>query len=50
MALESRGFGRPNRRTSLAELKRGRALVGDVLVLAAAAAALLWPLAVHWRN
>lgn len=50
MALESRGFGRRNPRTSLAELKRGRTLAADVLVLAAASAALLWPLAVRWQR
>jgi energy-coupling factor transport system permease protein len=48
MALESRGFGRRNPRTSYAELKKGRALLGDMLVLAAAAAALLWPAFVSW--
>lgn len=48
MALESRGFGRRNPRTSFAELKKGRRLIGDVLALAAAAAAFLWPLAVRW--
>ncbi len=48
MALESRGFGRRNPRTSFAELRTGRHLVGDVLVLAAVMAAFLWPLAVHW--
>jgi energy-coupling factor transport system permease protein len=50
MALESRGFGRRNPRTSLAELKRGRTLAADILVLAAASAALLWPLAVRWQH
>ncbi|MGO9308668.1 MAG: energy-coupling factor transporter transmembrane component T family protein [Spirochaetia bacterium] len=48
MALESRGFGRRNARTAYAELKRGRALAGDMLVLAAAAAALLWPVFFRW--
>jgi energy-coupling factor transport system permease protein len=48
MALESRGFGRRNARTSYAELKKGRALVGDMLVLAAASAALLWPVFFRW--
>jgi energy-coupling factor transport system permease protein len=48
MALESRGFGRRNPRTSLAELKRGGELVGDILVLVAVSAALLWPLLVRW--
>jgi energy-coupling factor transport system permease protein len=48
MALESRGFGRRNPRTSLAELKRGRRLIGDALALAAVTAAFLWPLAVRW--
>ncbi len=48
MALECRGFGRRNPRTSLAELKSGRKIIGDVLVLAAASAAFLWPLAVRW--
>ena len=43
MALESRGFGRRNPRTTFAELKGGRALARDMLVLAAASAALLWP-------
>jgi energy-coupling factor transport system permease protein len=44
MALESRGFGRRNARTTFAELKKGRPLARDMLVLAAAAAALLWPI------
>jgi energy-coupling factor transport system permease protein len=48
MALESRGFGRRNPRTSLAELKRGRALIADILALVAVTAAFLWPLAVRW--
>ena len=48
MALESRGFGRRNPRTSLAELKHGRKIIGDILVLAAVSAALLWPLAIRW--
>ena len=48
MALESRGFGRRNPRTSLAELKSGRGLIADILVLAAVTAAFLWPLAVRW--
>jgi energy-coupling factor transport system permease protein len=48
MALESRGFGRRNRRTAFAELKSGRALVGDMLLLGAAACALLWPAFVRW--
>jgi energy-coupling factor transport system permease protein len=48
MALESRGFGRRNPRTSLAELRHGREIVGDILVLAAVSAALLWPLVVRW--
>jgi len=48
MALESRGFGRRNPRTSYAELKRGRALAADMLVLAAASAALLWPAFIRW--
>jgi energy-coupling factor transport system permease protein len=48
MALESRGFGRRNPRTSYAELKKGRALVGDILALAAASAALLWPAFFRW--
>ncbi len=43
MALESRGFGRSNARTAYAELKKGRALARDMLVFAAASAALLWP-------
>ena len=48
MALESRGFGRRNPRTTLAGLKQGRELIGDVMALAAAAAAFLWPLVVRW--
>jgi energy-coupling factor transport system permease protein len=48
MALESRGFGRRNPRTSYAELIKGRALLGDMLLLAAAAAALLWPVFIAW--
>ena len=44
MALESRGFGRRNARTAYAELKSGRPFVRDMLVLAAASAALLWPI------
>jgi energy-coupling factor transport system permease protein len=48
MALESRGFGRHTRRTSYAELKKGRALFGDILALAAASAALLWPALVRF--
>lgn len=48
MALESRGFGRRNPRTSLAELRHGRTLVVDILVLVGVSAALLWPLAVRW--
>ena len=48
MALESRGFGRRNPRTSLAELKHGPTLLVDILVLFAVSAALLWPLAVRW--
>jgi len=48
MALESRGFGRRNPRTSYAELKKGRALLGDMLVLMAASVALLWPVLFRW--
>jgi energy-coupling factor transport system permease protein len=48
MALESRGFGRRTPRTSFAELKKGRALAGDVLALVAATAALLWPAVVRF--
>jgi len=48
MALESRGFGRSNARTAYAELKKGKALARDMLVLAAAAAALLWPVFFRW--
>jgi energy-coupling factor transporter transmembrane protein EcfT len=48
MALESRGFGRRNARTSLAGLKSGSALLPDALGLAAAAAALLWPALLRW--
>jgi energy-coupling factor transport system permease protein len=48
MALEGRGFGRSNPRTSYAELKKGRALIGDMLVLVAASAALLWPAFLRW--
>jgi energy-coupling factor transport system permease protein len=48
MALESRGFGRQNARTSYAALKQGRRFVLDILVLAMAAAALLWPAFVTW--
>ncbi len=43
MALESRGFGRRNPRTSFAELRRGRALVPDLLVLAGITLVLLCP-------
>ena len=46
MALESRGFGRRNARTTFAELKSGRPFARDMLVFAAAAAALLWPILV----
>jgi energy-coupling factor transport system permease protein len=48
MALESRGFGRANARTSYAGLKGGVRLLPDALALAVAAAALLWPAAVRW--
>jgi energy-coupling factor transport system permease protein len=48
MALESRGYGRRNPRTSYAALKQGNALAVDILALAVAAAALLWPAFVSW--
>jgi energy-coupling factor transport system permease protein len=48
MALESRGFGRRNARTSLSGLKRGPALLADALAFAAVAAALLWPALIRW--
>ncbi|HTZ52693.1 MAG TPA: energy-coupling factor transporter transmembrane component T [Spirochaetia bacterium] len=48
MALESRGFGRRNPRTSFSGLKAGSRLFVDAMGLAAAAAALLWPLVVRW--
>ncbi len=48
MALESRGFGRKNKRTSLVGLKEGAGLVVDVVALAAVCAALLWPALVRW--
>lgn len=43
MALECRGFGRRNARTSYAGLRSGSTLLPDALALAAAAAGLLWP-------
>jgi energy-coupling factor transport system permease protein len=48
MALESRGFGRRNPRTSFAGLKGGRGLLVDGLSLAAVVAALLWPAFIRW--
>ena len=48
MALESRGFGRRNPRTSFSGLKEGSRLFVDAAGLAAAAVALLWPLVVRW--
>jgi len=48
MALESRGFGRKNPRTSFAGLKEGPGLAVDAIALAVAAAALLWPALVRW--
>jgi len=48
MALESRGFGRKNPRTSFSGLKEGPRLVLDAAFLAAAAAVLLWPALVRW--
>jgi energy-coupling factor transport system permease protein len=48
MALESRGFGRRNPRTSLSRLRKGANLLPDALVLAGVAAALLWPALVRW--
>lgn len=48
MALESRGFGRKNPRTSLVGLKTGTPLIRDVVALAAVSAALLWPAVVRW--
>ena len=44
MALESRGFGRRNARTSYAGLKQGTSLLPDVLALAGAVLVLFWPL------
>ena len=43
MALESRGFGRSNPRTSYAGLRQGISLVPDALALVAAIAILFWP-------
>jgi energy-coupling factor transport system permease protein len=47
MALESRGFGGRNPRTSFAELRTGLPFLRDMMVLAAAAAALLWPVLIR---
>ena len=43
MALESRGFGRSNPRTSYAGLRQGMSLVPDALALVAAIVVLFWP-------
>lgn len=48
MALESRGFGKGPRRTSYAELKRGRLLAPDIAIGALAAAFLIAPVLVRW--
>jgi len=48
MALESRGFGRSNPRTSFSGLKTGPGLAVDLGALVAVSAALLWPVLVRW--
>ena len=48
MALESRGFGRSGRRTSYAELRAGRQVLGDALVGICAAAFFLAPAFIRW--
>ncbi|MGA2480217.1 MAG: energy-coupling factor transporter transmembrane component T [Spirochaetia bacterium] len=48
MALESRGFGRRNRRTAYQQLKRGRGLVGDALICLVLSLLLLCPALVRW--
>jgi len=48
MALESRGFGRRNPRTVYAELKKGRALVLDMLICACISVLFVSPVVVRW--
>jgi len=48
MVLESRGFGRSNRRSSYAELKKGWALAVDFLVCIGVTALLLAPVFFPW--
>jgi energy-coupling factor transporter transmembrane protein EcfT len=48
MVLESRGFGRRNRRTSFVELKKGRLLLPDFAVCIAVAAVFIFPAFIPW--
>ena len=48
MALESRGFGRRNRRTVYAELKKGRRLVADMAVCLVLSLLFISPAFVRW--
>jgi energy-coupling factor transport system permease protein len=48
MVLESRGFGRKNKRTSFVELKKGRRLLPDFLACIAVAAVFVFPAFVRW--
>jgi energy-coupling factor transport system permease protein len=50
MVLESRGFGRSNRRSSFLELKKGRRLLADLALAAAISAAFLAAAFFPWRE